>query len=179
MALAVTEEHEELAESVRRWAGRNAGTEVIRAAVDGSDTSEAIRAALADQGLLGLHLAESLGGQGFGLTELAVAVAELGRALLPGGYLPTVLASAVLAAAGADSKLVTGLADGTRSGAVSLASGITATPGDAGGLVLRGGCAPVLGGSLADLIIAPAAGPEGEMWVAVDAAELEITQLDS
>src|SRR5579859_4958924 len=179
MALAVTEEHEELAESVRRWAGRNAGTEVIRAAVDGSDTSEAIRAALADQGLLGLHLAESLGGQGFGLTELAVAVAELGRALLPGGYLPTVLASAVLARAGADAKLVTGLADGTRVGAVALTTGMTATAGDDGGLVLDGTCGPVLGGSLADLIVLPAAVDGGETWVAVERCEFAVTPQDS
>ncbi|HEY2442182.1 MAG TPA: acyl-CoA dehydrogenase, partial [Streptosporangiaceae bacterium] len=104
---------------------------------------------------------------------------ELGRSLLPGGYLPTVLASAVLAAANADGKLVAGLADGTRSGAVSLAGGITATPGADGGLVLRGGCTPVLGGSLADLIVLPVTDGASELWVAVDAAELEITPLDS
>jgi alkylation response protein AidB-like acyl-CoA dehydrogenase len=188
MALAVTEEHEELAESVRRWAGRNAGTEVIRAAADGGDTGEAIRGALASQGLLGLHLAESQGGQGFGLTELAVAVAELGRALLPGGYLPTVLASAVLARAGADAKLVAGLADGTRVGAVALTPGMTATADGDGGLILNGTCGPVLGGSLADLIVLPAAviGSEtpaaaagDETWVAVDAAELTVTPQDS
>jgi 3-oxochol-4-en-24-oyl-CoA dehydrogenase len=181
MALAVTEEHEELAESVRRWAGRNAGTEVVRAAVNGgSGGQEAIRAALADQGLLGLHLADSQGGQGFGLTELAVAVAELGRALLPGGYLPTVLASAVLARAGADAKLVAGLADGTRVGAVALTTPMTATTGGDGGLVLDGTCGPVLGGCLADLIILPAAvAGSAETWVAVDAAELDITPQDS
>ncbi|HEY2574905.1 MAG TPA: acyl-CoA dehydrogenase [Streptosporangiaceae bacterium] len=180
MALAVTEEHEELAESVRRWAERNAGTGVIRAAADGAGNGqEAIRGALADQGLLGLHLAESQGGQGFGLTELAVAVAELGRALLPGGYLPTVLASAVLARVGADAKLVTGLADGTRVGAVALATGLTATASSDGGLVLDGACGPVLGGSLADLIIVPAAMAGGETWVAVDAAEFAVTPQDS
>jgi alkylation response protein AidB-like acyl-CoA dehydrogenase len=179
MALAVTEEHGELAESVRRWAERNVGTSVIRAAADGGDNSEAIRGALADQGLLGLHLAESQGGQGFGLTELAVAVAELGRALLPGGYLPTVLASAVLARAGADAKLVTGLADGTRVGAVALTTGMTATAGGDGGLVLNGTCGPVLGGSLADLIVLPAVKDGNELWVAVDQAELTITPQDS
>ena len=50
--------------------------------------------------MLGLHLPEEHGGQGFGLPELAVALEELGRALVPGASLPTVLASAVLAAAG-------------------------------------------------------------------------------
>ena len=55
--------------------------------------------ALAAQGLLGLHLPEESGGQGYGLSELAVALEELGHALVPGGFLPTVLASALLAAA--------------------------------------------------------------------------------
>jgi alkylation response protein AidB-like acyl-CoA dehydrogenase len=184
MALAVTEEHQALAGSVRGWAERNAGPETLRAAVAAPDGgaaryADSVHAALAAQGLLGLHLPESRGGQGFGLTELAIAVAELGRGLLPGGYLPTVLASAALAAAGTDAKLVTGLADGTRTGAVSLAAGITAAPDGDGGLVLDGSCAPVLGGSLADLVVLPVAAAAGETWVAVDAADLDITPLDS
>jgi alkylation response protein AidB-like acyl-CoA dehydrogenase len=184
MALAVTEEHQALAESVRGWAERNAGPGAVRAAVDAPDSgaaryAESVHGALAAQGLLGLHLPERQGGQGFGLAELAIAVAELGRGLLPGGYLPTVLASAVLAAAGADSKLVTSLADGTWSGAVALADGMSAATGRDGGLVLDGRCAAVLGGSLADLVVLPAATAEGEAWVAVDAADLDITPLDS
>jgi alkylation response protein AidB-like acyl-CoA dehydrogenase len=186
MALPVTEEHQALAESVRGWAERNAGPQVLRAAVDAPDGGSAhyvqtVHPGLAAQGLLGLHLPEGQGGQGFGLAELAVAVAELGRGLLPGGYLPTVLASAVLAAAGADSKLVTSLADGTWCGAVSLAAGITGAvraDGD-GSLVLTGSSAPVLGGSLADLVVAPVTTEQGEIWVAVDAAELDVTPLDS
>jgi alkylation response protein AidB-like acyl-CoA dehydrogenase len=184
MGLAVTEEHQALADSVRGWAERNADAGTRRAAAGAPDGGtaryqESARPALAAQGLLGLHLAESQGGQGFGLAELAIAVAELGRALLPGGYLPTVLASAALAAAGADGKLVTSLADGTQSGAVSLAAGMTARPGGDGGLVLDGSCAPVLGGSLADLVIMPVATGAGETWVAVDEAELDVTPLDS
>ena len=184
MALAVTEEHQALAESVRGWAERNAGPEAVRAAVDASDSgaaryAESVHGALAAQGLLGLHLPERQGGQGFGLAELAIAVAELGRGLLPGGYLPTVLASAVLAAAGTGGKLVTSLTDGTWSGAVALAPGMTAAADRDGGLVLEGSCAPVLGGSLADLVVVPTATAEGEAWVAVDAADLDITPLDS
>jgi 3-oxochol-4-en-24-oyl-CoA dehydrogenase len=186
MALAVTEEHQALAESVHGWAERNAGPQALRAAVDAADGggahyAQTVQPALAAQGLLGLHLPETQGGQGFGLTELAVAVAELGRGMLPGGYLPTVLASAVLAAAGADGKLVTSLADGTRCGAVSLAGGITAAvngDGD-GGLVLTGSSAPVLCGSLADVVVLPVTAEGGEIWVVVDAADLSVTALDS
>src|SRR5262244_262194 len=117
MALALTEEHLALAESVRGWAGRAAPAEALRAAVADGDGGAALytgtlRPALAGQGLLGLHLPESLGGQGYGLPELAIALEELGRALLPGSFLPTVLASAALVAAGVTGKLVTALADG-------------------------------------------------------------------
>ena len=46
---------------------------------------------LAGLGWLGLHLPEAVGGEGYGFAELAVVVEELGRALAPGPFLPTVL----------------------------------------------------------------------------------------
>ena len=91
---------------------------------------------LAEQGILGLHVPEADGGQGYGLPELAVAVEELGRALIPGAFLPTVLASAALIEAGAGGKLVAGLADGSKAGAVALTTGLTGRPGPDGSLVV-------------------------------------------
>ena len=96
MTLGLTSEHLELAASVQGWAARHSPPAVVRAAAEGGDAGAAryrgeLAPALADQGLLGLHLAESDGGQGFGLPELAIATAELGCALLPGAFLPTVL----------------------------------------------------------------------------------------
>ena len=190
MALALTEEHLALAESVRGWAGRAAPAEALRAAVADGDGGAALytgtlRPALAGQGLLGLHLPESLGGQGYGLPELAIALEELGHALLPGAFLPTVLASAILHSAGADALngLVKDMAGGTLTGAVGLAPGIRATAaGATGTLVIDGGCGPVPGAGLADVLILPAAvdGEDGDRrWVVVDAADVEITPLDS
>ena len=190
MALALTEEHLALAESVRGWAGRAAPAEALRAAVADDDGGAALytgtlRPALAGQGLLGLHLPESLGGQGYGLPELAIAVEELGRALVPGAFLPTVLASAILYGAGADAAggLVKDMAGGTLTGAVGFAPGIRATgAGATGMLVIDGACGPVPGAGLADVLILPAAldGEDGDRrWVVVDAADVEITQLDS
>jgi alkylation response protein AidB-like acyl-CoA dehydrogenase len=190
MALALTEEHLALAESVRGWAGRAAPAEALRAAVADGDGGAALytgtlRPALAGQGLLGLHLPESLGGQGYGLPELAIALEELGRALVPGAFLPTVLASAILHGAGADAVggLVKDMAGGTLTGAVGFAPGISATAaGTTGTLVIDGGCGPVPGAGLADVLVLPAAldGEDGDRrWVVVDAADVEITQLDS
>lgn len=187
MALALTEEHLALADSVRGWAGRAAPPEVIRAAVGADDGGGAyytatLRPALAGQGLLGLHVPESLGGQGYGMPELAVAVEELGRALVPGGFLPTVLASAILLSAGASATdgLVKGLAAGTLTGAVGFTPGIEAA-GHTGGstLVIEGSCGPVPGAGLADLVILPVTADGQQIWVALDSVDLEIEPLDS
>jgi 3-oxochol-4-en-24-oyl-CoA dehydrogenase len=209
MALGLSREHLDLAEAVRGWASRHSPAEVVRAAADrpgrrsgepgseggGADSeadsgpdgpgapsevySSTLRPRLAEQGLLGLHVPESHGGQGYGMTELAVALEELGRALVPGGFLPTVLASAVLLAGDGPQKLITGLTDGSAAGAVSLAAGLAGRAGPHGGLILDGTSSPVLGASLADLVILPAQTDHGEVWVAVDAADLEVTALDS
>src|SRR5580698_5385226 len=115
MALGLTEELTQLAASVRGWAERHSSSTVTRAVADGKEDGagqyrDALRPSLAEQGLLGLHVPDADGGQGFGLPELTVAVEELGRALVAGGFVPTTLASAVLVAAGMTGKLVTFLA---------------------------------------------------------------------
>lgn len=124
MTLGLTPEHLELAETIRNWAERHCRADVVRAAADGPDSGsahylESLAPSLAQQGVFGLHVPEEDGGQGFGLPELTVVVEELGYALTPGAFLPTVLASAVMAAAGvtgkdAVSKLLAGLADGSK-----------------------------------------------------------------
>ena len=184
MALGLSQEHRHLAETIRNWAQRNCPPEAVRAAADGPDSGsarylESFGPSLAVQGVLGLHVPEEDGGQGFGLPELAVALEELGRALVPGDALPTVLASAVLTTAGVTGKLVVGLADGSRAGAVCLADGLSGSVAADGGLVISGEVAPVLGASLADLVILPVQAGHGEIWAAVDTGALEITALDS
>src|SRR5580700_4282493 len=194
MTLALTEEQLALAESVRGWAGHAAPATVIRSVVDAEDRGAAVyrdtlRPGLAAQGLLGLHLPEALGGQGAGLPELAVAAEELARALVPGSYLPTVLAGAVLADAidaaadGADTSelesLVKELAAGNLTAAVGLGPGLSAAPGDGGALVIDGTCGPVTGASLADLLILPTGQGEAQAWVALDASDVTLTPLDS
>ena len=59
---------------------------------------------LVELGWLGLHVPEAHGGSGYGLEELVVVVEELGRAVAPGPFVPTVIASAVLAAVGGDGR---------------------------------------------------------------------------
>ncbi|MFD0685240.1 acyl-CoA dehydrogenase [Actinomadura fibrosa] len=163
MAIGLTEEHEALAASVRGFAERNITSRDVREAEDG------FLAGLASQGLLGLHLPEEAGGQGFGLLEQAVALEELGRALAPGAYTPTVLASAVLSAAGA-AKHLDGLADGSRTAAVGLSGGLRVD-----GSTVSGTVSPVLGAPLADLFVLPA----GDRWVVVERDEVSVEPLES
>src|SRR5260370_13810400 len=139
MALGLSEEHLQLAETVRGWAQRNCPPDVVRAAADGPDSGsaryvESLAPGLAEQGLLGLHVPDEDGGQGYGLPELAVALEELGPALVPGAFLPTVFPSAALVPARGTGKLVTAPADRPRTRAVGLPAGppstraTTATP---------------------------------------------------
>jgi 3-oxochol-4-en-24-oyl-CoA dehydrogenase len=195
MAIGLTEEHEALHESVRGWAERHVTSDVVRTAL-GAQAETGLPPywqALAGQGLLGLHIPEVHGGQGAGMVELAVALEELGARAAPGPFLPTVLASAVLLASGAikaRDELLPGLADGSKVGAVfagraagvagsaAPASGLTARRAD-GGLVISGAAEPVLGATVADIVVLPVATDAGEEWVAVDSAELAITELPS
>ena len=192
MALGLIPEHLELAAAVRGWAQRHCPADVVRAAVDSKDSGAGhyratLAPSLAEQGLFGLHVPEDAGGQGFGLAELAVALEETGRALLPGPYLATVLASAVLAeartapaAAGPHlGKLLAKLADGSVTATVALGTGLTAEPGPSGGLTVSGESGPVLAGSLADVVVAEVSTGDGEAWVLLDAADLDVTAVDA
>ncbi|WP_339155337.1 acyl-CoA dehydrogenase [Actinomadura luteofluorescens] len=161
MAIGLTEEHEALAASVRGFAERA----VTREAVRNADTG--FWSALAEQGLLGLHLPEDAGGEGFGILEQAVALEELGRALVPGPYAPTVLASAILHAAGAE---VGGLVTGDRKAAIGLSGGL-----DIDGSTVSGTVRPVLGAPLADVFVLPA----GDRWAVLRRGDVTVEPLES
>ncbi|WP_141585960.1 acyl-CoA dehydrogenase [Actinomadura sp. WMMA1423] len=182
MAIGLTEEHEALADSVRGFAERNIPAAAVRAALDADEEARpAFWPALAEQGLMGLHLDEEHGGQGFGLLELSVVLEELGRAAAPGPFLPTVLASTVIDAssnAKLRAELLPGLADGSRTAAVALDGELTGRR-DGDSLVVTGTAGTVLGAALADVLVLPVAVDDGEQWVAVDAGDLAVTPVPS
>ncbi|QKW36672.1 acyl-CoA dehydrogenase [Actinomadura sp. NAK00032] len=182
MAIGLTEEHEALAESVRGFAERNIPATAVRAVLDADEeTRPGFWPALAEQGLLGLHLDEEHGGQGYGLLELSVVLEELGRAAAPGPFLPTVLASAVIDAssnAKLRAELLPALADGSKTAAVALDGALTGRS-EKGSLVVSGTSGTVLGAALADVVVLPVAADDGEQWVAVDAADLAVTPVAS
>ncbi|MER7501357.1 acyl-CoA dehydrogenase [Nonomuraea pusilla] len=176
MAIGLSEEHEALRESVSGWAERNISSEMLRSADGGGRPP--FWAGLAEQGLLGLHLPEESGGSGYGLLEAAVAVEALAERMAPGPYVPTVLASAVIGASKRND-LLAPLADGTLTGAVALTAALTGAPAEDGSLTVSGTAEPVLGGSLADVLVLPVSTPDGEKWVALDASAATVTALKS
>ena len=179
MAIGITEDHRELGAAVRRQLEREVPGAVVRAWSVGDRAGRPPWwDGIAGQGLLGLHLSGEHGGGGGDLLDLAVVLEEAGRALLPDGYLPTVLVSAVLAAApAADGVLakrrLPSLADGGGTGALALEpGGLTARAEPGGGWRLTGRSGPVPGADSADLLLL-AAGTEqgGVAWFAVERDE--------
>jgi len=159
--IALSAEHEALRLSARRWLTSHCPPSVPRALLDAEvEELQPVWAGVATQGWLGLHLPEEFGGQGFGLFELAVILEETGWSVLPGALLPTVAASALLAEALAPlaSRLLPGLIDGSRVGAVAFRGHCLEVIDRrrSGDVVVSGTVRPVVGGALASVILAPA-----------------------
>ena len=177
MPIGISEEHEALRQAARGWVERHCTPAVVRSALDAeTESPPPFWADLAAQRWLGLHVDEALGGEGYGLPELAVVLEELGRACAPGPFLPTVLASAVLQAAGKEiaADIVPGLASGETVGTVALGGRLDAEPAD-DGLRVRGTLRAVPSAHLADVLVARA----GDEWCALVTGEFTTTELQS
>ena len=187
MAIGISEDHRQLQAAVRGRLEREVPPEVVRDGLEQHGRpSRPGRAAwwdgLAGQGLLGMHLPGEFGGGGGDLLDLAVVLEEAGRAVLPGAYLPTVLASTVLAAAGgAEAKRrLAALADGSCTGALALEPGGLRAEPVTGGWRLGGDTGPVLGADEADLLLLAAVLDGGEQaWFVVEASDLAVRPLSA
>ncbi|MFE1383810.1 acyl-CoA dehydrogenase [Streptomyces sp. NPDC058740] len=184
MGIAITHEQRELARSVRGWLTRAVPPEDVRKHLDAPAAAgerPPYWDGAAAQGLLGIHLPEEYeGGGGGDLVDLAVVLEEAGRALLPGPYVPTVLAAELLHRAGRGEE-AGALARGERAAAVALGPGtLTAAPATTtDGFVLDGTAPPVLGAAQAELLILSARTPHGTVWLAVDADTLAVRPHES
>ena len=174
MPIAIKPEHQDLAESVQALVKRVAPPEVLHEALETPILNPPpFWRAAAEQGLHGLHLAESVGGQGFGLLELAVAIAEFGYGAVPGPFVPSAIASALISAHDPDFKLLAELAGGDAIAAAALESDLTATrAGDT--LVIHGEARSVPAAAQASLLVLPVAIDGGSQWVVLDATQLQI-----
>ncbi len=154
MSIAITEDHRSLADTVRGFADKRDLRGAARARLESPDDAlPEFWAELAELGWLGLHLPEAVGGSGYGIDELVIVVEELARAVAPGPFVPTVIASAVIAGAGGDdlqARVLPGLADGSTVGAVALGGSVTVSDG-----VASGDAGTVLGAASASLVLVP------------------------
>jgi 3-oxochol-4-en-24-oyl-CoA dehydrogenase len=179
MPIAISPEHVDLADSVRSLVTRIAPSEVLHEALETPiPNPPPYWRAAADQGLPGVHLAESVGGQGFGILELAIVLAEFGYGAVPGPFVPSAIASALISAHDPDSPLLGDLASGTTIAAYAIDSGLTATrQGDV--LVIRGEVRAVPAAAQASLLVLPVAIDSGEEWVVLDAEQVEVESVKS
>src|SRR6201991_1753025 len=179
MPIAITPEHNDLADSVRSLVARVAPSDVLHEALETPiPNPPPYWKVAAEQGLQGVHLAESVGGQGFGILELAVVLAEFGYGAVPGPFVPSAIASALISAHEPDAKVLSALASGAAIAAYALDAGLTATRhGDA--RVIRGEVRAVPAAAEASLLVLPVAIDSGEEWVVLRADQLEIEPVAS
>jgi len=155
MGIALTDDHRELAEVARGFLASQKARAAARSLLDAPEEERSpFWQGIVELGWLGLHIDEEHGGSGYGFPELVVVIDELGRAVAPGPFVPTVIVSAVIAKDGSaeqKSRLLPGLIDGT----------VTAGIGFCGQVQLKDGVADgeagiVLGAGLGDLLLVAA-----------------------
>ncbi|MHB8670380.1 MAG: acyl-CoA dehydrogenase [Acidimicrobiales bacterium] len=176
MPIGISEEHEALRSTARRWVESRCPASVPRSLLDRAPGEEGVPefwAEIVAQGWIGLHVPEDRGGEGFGYAELAVVLEELGRAVAPGPFLPTVSALAVLAEADPPSAGVEGLmpavVDGSSTAAIVLeAPDLVAAGQPDTGVRLSGVLRPVLCGPAPALVVVAAGG--SDRWCVIDTA---------
>ena len=183
MSLILTSDEEALRDSVRRFVADRTPLTAVREVIAGGEAYDTgiWKQLSAQLGVAGLAIPEEYGGAGAGHAALAVALQELGAGLVPS----PLLASAVLAAGtllglddmAAREALLPGIASGELVATLALtdhaiATGTTAgqvrAAGTAAAARLTGELSPVLNGAQADVLLVPAAGPDGDAIYLVD-----------
>jgi alkylation response protein AidB-like acyl-CoA dehydrogenase len=92
MDIGFTEEQELLRETARRFLENECGTQFVRQRMaEPAAVTDEFWQKLAKQGWLGIVYPEDDGGSGLGLVDLVVLMEEMGRTVMPGPFLSTVL----------------------------------------------------------------------------------------
>lgn len=187
----VSEEHTELRATLRRFFESRSPEAAVRKAIDSEPGYDIeLWKQMADQmGLQGLGLPEEYGGSGFGAHETTIVFEELGRALVPSPFFPTIaLAAELLLAVGdddANAKYLPEIASGELLATVALAepdgswdcgdsSDVTAVERD-GQWWLSGEKSTVLSAHIAGLILVVAVEAGATSVYAVDPAADGVT----
>lgn len=116
MPIGISDEHSELAASVRKWAESQGSIAAVRAAETDRSALAPWGALAAEMGLPAIALPEAVGGGGGTLLDQAVAIEAAAYALVPGPLLTTTVAGLLY-----DDEA---LRDGIAAGAVTVGMGI-------------------------------------------------------
>jgi len=150
-----------LQDAARDLLDDRAGHDQVRAHLhSGHPYDESLWRALADQGWLGIALAEADGGVGLSWVEAAVLLEQIGRHTAPVPFLPSLLALTALAGAEEpQQKWVADLASGERLGCVGWSKHADALQAVASGSswTISGRVGPVEGAAVADIAVVLAA----------------------
>jgi alkylation response protein AidB-like acyl-CoA dehydrogenase len=189
--LAPTDEQDQLRAAVRKFLGNRAPAARVREQMGTQDHDDALWRDMADLGLQALVLPAELGGADGSWADLAVVFEEIGRAVVPSPFLPTLgLAVPALLASGDDAAARELLPDVAAGGTVATLAWVEedawlpdayrtrARQGD-GEWRLSGTKEYVLDGQHADLVLVVADTEEGPSLFAVraPAAGLQVQAL--
>ena len=194
MDFALTSEQALLQRTARDVLAAIAPMSHVRAMMaDARGTTDAVWRQLAALGWPGMIFAESYGGAGLGMLELALVLGEMGRVAMPGPFLSTVVGGRVLAHAGDEAqrrRWLPAICDGSRVATFALLEtdarwdleGVNAVARpESGGWSLAGTKLFVPDAHLADLVVcAVRRADDGEpVLVVVERGAAKITPLPS
>jgi alkylation response protein AidB-like acyl-CoA dehydrogenase len=181
----------ELRSSARAYLGDRVPMSVVRAVCESATGHpEDIWREIADLGWLGLGVPEQYGGAGAGMPAMTAVLEEMGYALFPGPYFPTVVlaSSSILSSGDTDActailpRIVSGdavvtLAFVEDSGSWDITGArCEATPSASGGYLLTGRKSFVLDGCIADVLLVTARTAQGISLFAVEAGAAGMTR---
>ncbi|MDT5007601.1 MAG: hypothetical protein QOJ24_4777 [Mycobacterium sp.] len=176
MPLAITEDHQALAEVAKAMVAGRSGTAGARRILLEPQLEgrwwhdDGLWKEIVSTGWLGLHIDAQFGGEGYGLPELTIVLEQLGRAAIGGPFLPTVAVSSVIAEAGTDEqrkRWLPGLVSGDTVAGIATTSDATQSES-----VVNAGAIPSLSEPAADVFLVPV----GDDLVLVEAADAVSTR---
>lgn len=167
MDLALNDDQRLIVETAERLLADAASSAATRAAVDGAEgIDRALWRQMASMGWCGVHLPEVQGGLGLGIVELALLQEQLGRRLACVPYFDSVVLAGTLlreaADAAAQARWLPALAAGECIAALADDDGKAHATPDHASWTLAGTWPQVGSAALADLLLLPARGANGE-----------------
>jgi alkylation response protein AidB-like acyl-CoA dehydrogenase len=124
MDFGFTDDQRQIQRTARELLAERARPERVREHAEAGRTDAELWRELSELGWPGIAVAEDSGGQGLGRIELSILCEELGRALAPVPFLPSVLAATLIEHAGSPEqreRWLGGLAAGETTGALGVA----------------------------------------------------------